>query len=192
MSARLSVDGSGSTDPADPLTFTWTGPFGTASGPTPTVSLPLGVHSVTLTVNDGDGGTDSITAVVTITDTTPPTVIASLDLIGPGDDGDDDDEGHFVVNFSASDACDADPTVSAELVVQGLPDPIPVAAGQEFEFEFDDDGADVETEDGFLEIEAPGLTLRVTATDASGNVSVVEVPVASLAPDNDTEEELDD
>jgi SdrD B-like domain/PKD domain len=53
-SAQVTLDGSGSSDPDnDPLTYTWTGPFGTATGPHPTVTLPAGTSTVTLTVNDG-------------------------------------------------------------------------------------------------------------------------------------------
>lgn len=69
------LDGRGSTDPdGDPLTFVWTGPFGTVAGPRPAVSLPLGVHTITLTVSDGHGGTASDTVTVAIVDATPPAV----------------------------------------------------------------------------------------------------------------------
>ena len=60
--APVTLDGMGSSDPdGDTLTFTWTGPFGTASGLTPTVSLPLGTHPIMLNVDDGKGGTASDT-----------------------------------------------------------------------------------------------------------------------------------
>jgi hypothetical protein len=73
------LDGSGSSDPdGDALAYSWSGPFGTAPGVMPTVSLPLGTHVVTLTVDDGDGGTDGDTTQVTVVDATAP-VIASLE-----------------------------------------------------------------------------------------------------------------
>jgi hypothetical protein len=76
--AAVVLDGSGSSDPdGDALSYTWTGPFGTATGVMPTVSLPLGSHTVTLTVDDGDGGTSTDTVQIEVVDTTAP-VIASL------------------------------------------------------------------------------------------------------------------
>ena len=74
-SAVVRLDGSASSDAdGDPLTFTWTGPFGTVSGATAAVSLPAGTHAITLTVRDGRGGSSSDTIVVTVVDTTPPSV----------------------------------------------------------------------------------------------------------------------
>ncbi|MDA1312261.1 MAG: PKD domain-containing protein [Acidobacteria bacterium] len=53
------LDGSGSSDPdGQPLSYTWTGPFGTTSGVSPMVHIPGGSHSVKLTVEDGVGGID--------------------------------------------------------------------------------------------------------------------------------------
>ena len=61
--AKVSLDGSGSSDPdADPLTYTWTGPFtegaGTVMGVMPIVTLAPGAHTITLTVDDGTGWMD--------------------------------------------------------------------------------------------------------------------------------------
>lgn len=75
----VSLDGTGSTDPeGDALTYTWTGPFpeggGTTSGATPTVTLPKGVHMITLKVEDGNGGMDTDTVTITVEDTTRPVV----------------------------------------------------------------------------------------------------------------------
>lgn len=47
------LNGSGSSDPeGDALSYTWTGQFGTATGVSPTVSLPIGIHMVSLEVTD--------------------------------------------------------------------------------------------------------------------------------------------
>ena len=73
--ATVTLDGSGSSDAdADPLSFTWSGPFGTVSGVNAAVSLPAGTHVITLTVSDGRGGSATDTLVVTVLDTTPPVI----------------------------------------------------------------------------------------------------------------------
>ena len=68
----VTLDGSGSSDPdGDALTYTWTGPFpeggGTASGVSPTVTLPLGTSRVTLVVSDGQlSATDTVIIYVNV------------------------------------------------------------------------------------------------------------------------------
>ena len=64
---QVTLNGSGSSDPdGDPLTYLWTGPFGTASGVSPTVTIPGGVHEVKLTVSDGKGGIAMDTVTITV------------------------------------------------------------------------------------------------------------------------------
>ena len=76
--AEATLDGSASSDPdGDPLTYAWTGSFGTAAGVAPTVTLGTGVHAITLTDTDDEGEQSSDEVVVTVSDQTPP-VIASL------------------------------------------------------------------------------------------------------------------
>jgi hypothetical protein len=65
------LDGSASSDPdGNSLTYTWTGPFpeggGTATGVSPTVTLPLGESTITLVVNDGtvDSPPDTVRVLV--------------------------------------------------------------------------------------------------------------------------------
>lgn len=73
--AQVTLDGSGSSDPdGDALTYTWEGPFGTATGVSLTVTIPLGTHTVILTVDDGKGATASDTVEITVQDTTPPVI----------------------------------------------------------------------------------------------------------------------
>src|SRR5205823_880398 len=77
--ATVTLNGTASSDPdGDPLTFTWTDSFGTVQGPTPQVTLPLGTHTVTLTVDDGKGGIASGTVKITVVDTKSPAVTAAL------------------------------------------------------------------------------------------------------------------
>ena len=137
--ASITLDGTNSSDPDnDPLTYTWTGPFGTVAGSTPTVTLPLGTHAITLTVDDGNGGTETDEVMVTVQDTTPPEMTAALVPVPDGDDGDDDDdgfaaknaddddsevEGTFTVVCTATDACDANPTVTSVIAVPSLNNP---------------------------------------------------------------------
>ncbi len=71
----VQLNGSASSDPdGDQLTFTWVGPFGTASGATPTVTLPMGTNTITLTVDDGRGGVSSAQVIIRVVDTKPPVI----------------------------------------------------------------------------------------------------------------------
>jgi pimeloyl-ACP methyl ester carboxylesterase len=74
--ASVVLDGSGSSDPdGDTLYYEWETDFGTTyGGVQPTLSLPLGVHTITLTVNDGKGQLSRASVVITVEDRTPPTI----------------------------------------------------------------------------------------------------------------------
>lgn len=107
--ATVTLDGSGSSDPdGDPLIFTWSGSFGTATGMSPTVTLGLGVHTITLAVDDGNGGAATDEVVVTVLDATPPTIsglAVSPSVLWPPN--------HkmrpVTVSITAVDTCDATP-----------------------------------------------------------------------------------
>lgn len=72
--AVVSLDGSASSDPdEDSLEFTWAGPFGALTGPIISPTLFPGVHSITLTVNDGHGGSADDTVLVTVEPARTPT-----------------------------------------------------------------------------------------------------------------------
>lgn len=169
--AQVTLDGSASSDPdGDTLTYTWTGLFsegdGTVTGVSPTVTLPsLGAFTIALTVDDGWGGTDTDTVRITVVDTTAPNVTAALlRVCEDEDDCEDDDEQLFRVEYSCSDSCDSDPTITSAKL-----NGIPVADGQLVEMEMDDDDEAVEWEDEVLHIEASSFELVVTCEDASGN-----------------------
>jgi len=108
--ASVMLDGSGSSDPdGDMLTYAWNGPVDIPGGPTPTVALPLGIHTITLFVDDGNGGADSDEVIVTVQDTTVPNIeeaTARPDLLWPPNDR----MVQVTVDASASDICDAAPT----------------------------------------------------------------------------------
>jgi len=75
------IDGSGSSDPdGDTLTYNWDTPFGTLTGPSflDLVDLPLGTYSITLTVTDPSGASDSDTIQLHIVDTTAPTTTKTV------------------------------------------------------------------------------------------------------------------
>ena len=59
--------------PDQTITYTWTGPFGSLSGLTPTVTLPLGTHVATLTISNGSRSV-SDSANVTVIDTVAPAI----------------------------------------------------------------------------------------------------------------------
>ena len=79
--AAVTLDGSASTDPdGNAITWTWTGSFGTATGAKPTISLPVGQHTLTLTVSDGKlSATDTV--VIRVVDTTAPTLTLPGNMI---------------------------------------------------------------------------------------------------------------
>lgn len=172
--ASVTLDGSGSTDPdGDALTFSWTGPFGTMTGETIHPDLPLGTHTITLTVEDSRGKTDTDTVDVTVRDSTPPSLSVSLspDVLWPPN--------HQLAGIAASirvvDICDESPNVALRTIVSSEADD---GLGD------GDTGGDIQgaafgTDDREFSLRAErsgnghGRIYTVTygATDASGNVA---------------------
>jgi pimeloyl-ACP methyl ester carboxylesterase len=80
---QVVLDGTGSFDPnGQPLSHTWAW-NGTivASGPSPTLQLPPGIHEVTLVVSDGQAGSVPDIVTITVVDDTPPLIV----LNGPSE-----------------------------------------------------------------------------------------------------------
>ena len=71
---RVTLAATGKDADGDALAFTWSGAFGTATGATASVWLPLGQHTVSVTASDGRGGLTSDDVVITVVDTQSPTV----------------------------------------------------------------------------------------------------------------------
>ncbi|MEO8682370.1 MAG: HYR domain-containing protein, partial [Vicinamibacterales bacterium] len=82
LDASLSSDSDG-----DALTYTWAGPFGILSGAQVNATLGVGLHVLTLTVDDGHGGSAqdtvhlSVNAVAPPTDTTPPVLTLPANIV---------------------------------------------------------------------------------------------------------------
>jgi hypothetical protein len=83
---QITLDGSGSSDPdgnGDIVSYVWTeGSTQIATGVTPTISLSVGRHTITLKVTDSGGLTSTDTVVITVespsssADHTPPSILA--------------------------------------------------------------------------------------------------------------------
>ena len=194
--SSVTLDGSGSSDPnGDPLTYTWREGSVVIAGPTTnatvTVVLALGVHVITLTVEDGKGASDSDEVVVTVKDTTPPTILVgalpqrfwpanheyrNVDLAGIG--------------LTVIDACDAAVAANDVLLTAAVSD----------EPENGPDDGDTlldmliasDCRSAMLRAERQGTgngrvyTLALGVADASGNVGVgtyeAHIPVSVQAP----------
>jgi hypothetical protein len=115
--ALVALDGSASSDPDnDTLTYSWVeGSTSLGTSPTIDVALGLGVHTITLTVDDGHGGTNSNEVTITVADTNGPTFTppanVTLEQSGPGG-----------TNYApplpiVTDNCDANPSMT----VSGVP-----------------------------------------------------------------------
>jgi len=169
----VTLDGSGSSDPDNnPLTYTWTGPFpeSPASGVNPTVTLANGIHTITLTVSDGQAPPANVTVVITVEDTTKPSLNVTLNpnvLMPPN--------GQYIAitaTITATDACGA-PAVKLVSIDSNEPDPDAVQ------------GAALGTDDRTFQLQARRLgggdgrvyTVTYETTDASGNKTTVSKTV---------------
>jgi hypothetical protein len=90
QTTNVTLDGTRSYDPdSDPLTYTWSGSFGSAAGAVPQVQFSgFGNFTVNLGVKDDFGGTAACSSTVDVVDTTPPTIqsmSASPSILWPPD-----------------------------------------------------------------------------------------------------------
>ena len=183
--AVVMLDGSESHDPdQDELTYFWTWDGGSAIGMNPEIQLPLGVHTITLIVNDGTMDSNSDTVDIIVIDQTPPeiTVTATPDILWPPN--------HEMIEINltveVSDNCDEYPNIVLTSVISNEPD-----NGKHDGNTINDiQNADVGTEDYniLLRAERSGkgdgriYTITYTVIDASGNDSMASATVT--APHN--------
>ena len=129
--ALVTLDGTGSSDPDSPatvLTYTWSGDalgLGvTVDGPSPVVTLPPGVHVLTLTVDDGIDGTAIDTMQVeVVADVTPPALTLSSEspeLWPPNHKYHALEAADFVA--TATDECDVETGLEDVVFVRGTSD----------------------------------------------------------------------
>jgi hypothetical protein len=167
--ASVTLDGFGSTDPdGDELTYTWTGPFGTATGVTPPVTLPVGTWTITLTVDDGlESDTDTTTVTVY-----PPIAATGRDLA--------DDEGS---PFAGSVATFTDPdpngTASEYAAVIDWGDGTPASPGT---IEKGDDGVFTVTGD-HVYVEEGGFRGSVSIADTDNAFNSAVAPFTATIAD---------
>jgi len=112
-----------------------------------------------------------------------PSVSASLSPYSHGDDGHDSDEGRFIIHFSGTGG-GTSLELGAELIIAGY-GALSVSNGQMIEFEYENEKTEVELEGDHIEIEAPSMVLRVTASDACDYTASVEAHPEGLSADND-------
>lgn len=175
--ADVILDGRASSDPEGAtLRYLWSGPFGQIEGARPTVSLPLGVSTVTLAVDDGEAVSESDSVRIAVRDTQPPriaAIAASGGILWPPD-------GRLVdVSFSvaASDLCDPAPAIALLEVISS--EPSGGRAGAQFA------GAAIGIDDRQIALRAdrsgngPGRTYLVTygARDRAGNLDTAGATV---------------
>ncbi|MDW7772330.1 MAG: GEVED domain-containing protein [Desulfobulbaceae bacterium] len=129
--ASVELDGSASSDPDGglPLSYTWTwsvaGEPQSAYGVNPTIELPLGVHTITLVVDNGTMSSEPDTIIITVIDSTSPTisVAAAPNILWPPN--------HKMMavttTVTVADNCDPAPEVILTSVSSNEPDEDPSA-----------------------------------------------------------------
>ncbi|MGH9177321.1 MAG: PKD domain-containing protein, partial [Acidimicrobiales bacterium] len=146
----VGLDGSASTDPdGTVVSYEWReGGSLIATGPTPTVDLAVGAHSIVLTVTDDDGATADDTVRVDVAANLPPT--AAFSATGAG----------LVVDVDGSASTDPDGTIAGYVWSWG--DGSPDSSGPTASHAYDGPGT---------------YTVTLTVTDNGGATGATSRPV---------------
>ncbi|MAU09760.1 MAG: hypothetical protein CL607_08065 [Anaerolineaceae bacterium] len=166
---QVTLDGTGSSDSDGTIaSYSWTeNTVEIATGATPSVNLGVGTHTITLTVTDDDGATDSDTVIITINEpaNVDPTANAGTDQTVT----DTDNSGDEQVTLDGTGSIDTDGTIASYSWTENS---IEIATGA--------------TPQVTLGVGVHTLTLTVTdddgATATDDVVITVEAPVANVAP----------
>ena len=134
--------------------------------------LPVGAHTFTLTVEDSKGSENSDTVEVSVVDTAPPQVSATLTALKKLHKK----HGKYRVEFSCSDACSIDTTVTTEL------NGIAVEDGQIVRLITSKKTKAISRKGQLRILKAPSFSLVVNCEDASGNGDSLTV-IPEFAPD---------
>jgi PKD repeat protein len=164
---EVAFDGTGSSDPdpGDVLTYDWAFDDGTAHGsgaaPTHTFNNP-GTYHVVLTVDDGNGGsdTDGVTIYVTDPNNQPPTAVAAADPT-TGD-------APLTVTFDASGSSDPNPG-DVLTYTWDFDDGSPAAAGETVQHTFSEGGT---------------YNVTLTADDGRGGIDTDTVQIRATGDGN--------
>jgi len=184
--ATVTLDGWGFSYPAgDPVTFQWAWNGGSEVGESPIINLPLGTHTISLIVNDGNVNSEPDTVDVTVIDQTLPEITLSVspNTLWPPN--------HkmvpIAVLITATDSCDPNPILQLKSITMN--------EGEEtntYDPAWDNTLGDGRTLDDIQVDESGNISLRAersgtgmgriyiitySVTDASGNTATASATV---------------
>lgn len=146
-----------------------------------------GTYTLSYDATDAAGNpADTVTRTVIIEDTTAPVVTAEfIPVSGGGDDDDDDDdeERSFIVQCTATDNCDSDPTLSSVITIPELDNPtLKFKTKDKLKLKFD-------LEKNKVTVHAPDPEAFWAAVTAAGGVAVTEGQEITFEGEDDDDDE---
>ena len=179
---QVTLDGRASEADGGPGILQWTGPFGTATGLQPTVTLPLGRHEITLTARDIFGRTSTDVVVIQVVDTRAPEIRA-LSATPSALWSPNHKMRHVGVAVDVSDECDA--ASACRIISVASNEPVNANGDGNTEPDWRITGA--LTAELRSERAGPGegrvYTITIQCTDASGNIGATRNVVVTVPHD---------